>query len=146
VPNNPLLPPPACKTILICESHNRDAVTGMLTLYDIFNVFTVAGFPGWTTPFTVFLTLTGGTGSCEVTLEIHDLSDGVELLHSPSVPVAFRDRVELKDVLMTLPQTMFRHPGLYDLLARVDGQEVSRLTFRVQGVIERLMSNDEFDH
>ncbi|MHB1035360.1 MAG: DUF6941 family protein [Pirellulales bacterium] len=128
------VPPPKCKAILICERTIIEAGTGKVSLISLFDSFIVANVPGITTPFTVYLHLTDGVADHEyqITIELHDLSDGTVLAKAGGPKVQWKDRLAKLNLFIPVPALNVQHEGSYDFVVFANGQEIDRQSFAVK--------------
>ena len=124
-------PIPECKTILTCTRTVLDALTGDVNLLNVFSSFKIQGQPGRTTPFSLFVQLTGGKGDYEVAAEFHDLEDGQSLCRAVGM-IQMIDRLKLVNVHFDFGSIQVTHAGRYDLIVYVNGQAVDQLSFAVE--------------
>jgi hypothetical protein len=133
-------PPPKCKAILLCEQVIVEAVTSRISIINSFNTFSVGKLPSATSRFTVFLQLTDGHEECEVTIEVHDLREDEVIARSPSMSVAFPEKLITVAVVIQCPPLPVVHSGAYDVVVMADGQEIDRQKVHVKA---REESNEE---
>jgi hypothetical protein len=123
-------PPPVCKAILLCDRVIIDARTGEYTVIGIFDQFEVAAFPGRTRGFAVYVQLTSGIGSYEISFEIQDLQNNTTAARTSSGPkVEFPDRSAKAHMIAELPAIPLAHPGIFDFVVLANGQEIDRQQF-----------------
>ena len=128
------VPPPKCKAILLCERTIIEAGTGKISLIGLFDAFIVASVPGTTAPCTVFLHLTDGVADHEyqITIELHDLSDGTVIAKAGGPKVQWKDRFAKLNLFIPVPPLRVQHEGKYDFVVLANKQEIDRQTFGVK--------------
>lgn len=125
------LPPPQCKSLLLCEKTIRDGRTGKPSLINVFNAFVLESYPAHTPTSFLFAQLTGALGPCQLRAHVLDLHRDAIVLQSALMDVHFPDKLAMMDVIVEIPPMPIPHPGLYDLVLLADGQEIQRLQFLV---------------
>jgi hypothetical protein len=123
-------PPPRCKAILLCEQAIIEAGTGNVSVIGIFDRFVVPEIPGRTRAFTVYLHLTDGIGRYDVVVEVHDLQEDKVIGRADGIALRFPERLHRQNVIVLVPPLSIHHPGRYDVVVFVDGQEIDRQQFR----------------
>jgi hypothetical protein len=126
------LPPPKCKAILLCDQVIVDARTGKSSVIGIIGGFVLPTFPMATPPCTAFLQLTSGIGSCQITVEIHDLQSDQIIARAAAADVAFADRSAKINIIIPVPSITLQHAGLYDFVVLSSNEEIDRQQFRAQ--------------
>ena len=126
-------PPPRCKASLLCEKTIIEAGTGGVSLIGIIGGFVVPQVPGMTRPFTAYLHLTDGIANhkYEITVEIHDLSNGTIIARATLPKVRWGDRLSRINLLIPVPPLQVQHAGAYDLVVFANQQEIDRQKFGV---------------
>lgn len=142
-----IIPPPKCKAILLCERTIIEAGTGNVSLIGLFDAFVVRQIPGVTRPFTVYLHLTDGIEDHEyaITVELHDLSNGVIIAKATGPKVKWGDRLSRLNLFIPVPPLRIQHTGTYDFVVLANQQEIDRQKFGVT-VPPKPEAHEEEDH
>lgn len=122
-----------CQAILLCESVIRDEFTHKTTIVGILDTFFVERFPGYTFPSTVYARLLGVVGIHVVSVEVHDIESRAVLFRSAG-PAQFgappgRTPSEMR---MPIAPLAVDHPGAFDMVVFIDGEEFGRVNFDVK--------------
>jgi hypothetical protein len=123
-------PPPTCKAILLCDQTIIEQETEKPSLIGIFTGFLIAGFPGVTRPFMVFLQLVNGIEEYELTVEIQDLRQDHVLARATFSRIIFQDRQHIVNAIIPVPALPLAHAGIYELVVLANGLEIERQRFR----------------
>lgn len=124
-----LVPPPACKALLLCDHTIIEAGTGKVSIIGAFARFNLQEFPGFTSPFTAFAQLADGIGRYEIQVEIHDLREDKVLARSAKLVIKFAERLTRINICLPVPPLPLAHPGNYDVVFFANGQEIDRQQF-----------------
>jgi len=117
---------------LLCEQTIVEAVTGKISIVNMFNSFVVGKYPSATRRFSVFLQLTDCRNESQVTIEVHDLREDEVVARSPAMTVQSPEKLYVVNVIIPCPPIGVHHGGAYDLVVFADGQEIDRQQFHVR--------------
>jgi hypothetical protein len=125
--------PPHCNAILLCESVIRDEFTHKTTIVGIFDTFFVASIPGYTSPSTVYVRLSGVVGIHVVSVEVHGIESRAVLFRSEG-PAQFGAPPErtASELRMPIAPLAVVRPGAFHMVVFIDGQESGRLSFDIK--------------
>lgn len=126
------MPPPKCKAFLLCEKTIVEQGTGRISLINVFSKVKLDSYPGSLPRFRVFLQFSGGIGRQDLVLRVHDLQE--DRFYGESQPIALNwtSRLANFNVLLTFPSVQIDHPGAYDMVLFVGGEEIERQRFAMQ--------------
>ena len=126
---NAAKPPPQCLALLLCQRTFQDSSTGAFTLFDLIHTLKVSAFPGRSPPFEIFVELYDGIGAYDLTIEVHDRSDGATIARATLTDLDFIERLAKMDLSMPVQSVGLPRAGRYDVIALVRGQELARQYF-----------------
>ncbi len=118
--------PPKSKAMLICDQVIIERDTNKISVISSYNSVPVWRESPETKPFCVFLKLTEGNPTCDITMEMHDLREDRVISRLGPQTVQFADRLEAVEVVGSWPAVPIEHDGAYDIVAFADSQEIDR--------------------
>jgi hypothetical protein len=118
-----------CKAILLCDRVIIDSITNNYSVINIFDRFEITGFPGNTRPFVVYLQLTSGIGSYEISIEVQDLRNDTVVARAQGPRIEFPERWFKAHMIAEVSSIRLEHAGMFDLVVLANGQEIDRQQF-----------------
>jgi hypothetical protein len=122
-------PLPVCKAILLCDEVRHDPEFGKFSIIGILTGFVLPAFPGWMTPFCVYLFLVDIMGEYAITTQIWDLRDNEEIARSPDLRIGRPGELSRQELWFPVKGVYLDHPGAYDLIVFADEREIDRIRF-----------------
>jgi hypothetical protein len=119
------LPPPECKSILLCERILVDPFTQLYSLVNVFDHLIIYDDPAVVGPYRLFLELTGGSGHYRIAVEILDLEGGM-LVGREERGIELAGRGEKWIGVFEVPAFEARANGSYDIVVFADGEPVGQ--------------------
>src|ERR1051325_10534551 len=104
-------PLPGFKAILLCERTMIEAGTGKISLIALIGTIAFPSFPAQTRPMKLFLHLVDGIGDYDITIEVHDLSEGEIVKKTNAVRVSFPERLASRKLIFSVLSLLLPHPG-----------------------------------
>ncbi len=83
-------------------------------------------FPGPSPSFEIFVELYDGIGVYDLSIEVDDRFDDKTIARATLVDLDFTERLAKMDLAFPVQSVALPHPGRYDVLALVRGQELAR--------------------
>jgi len=121
-------PLPVTTTLLVCREVFEDKQTGEHALIGPRTDFALPQFP-FVVPAQVFAQLTSGHGSYQPSLELLDAEGGRVWHESWDRPFEAADPLATYSLIFRVGM-IFPRPGRYDLVFRLEGEEVGRRALR----------------
>jgi hypothetical protein len=119
------LPPPECKSVLLCERILVDPFTQLYSLVNIFDHVIIYNDPAMVGPYRLFLELTGGSSHYRIAVEMQDLEEGM-LLGKEERGITLADRGEKWIGVFEVPAFEVRADGSYEIVVLADGEPVGQ--------------------
>ena len=125
------LPSPECLALVLCEQVIEDKRTNNKTLVGLFNQITAANLPLIYPKMTIVVSLCNGHGKVPVEVRINSLANE-ELIFKVIGEVAFKDPLDVCDLIFELRQVPFKHEGTYAITVLANEKQLLERRFIVQ--------------
>lgn len=121
---------PSVQAFLVCDNVIADGSTGKKTIVGTFTHVRARSFPCLVGQLALYFCLTDAEGKYQFTIELIYL-DQDKIIGKALLPevVEIKDRLDIFDVGITLPPTLFPGPGRYEFRLSANGQFVARKDF-----------------
>lgn len=113
--------PPLLQSLIVCDHIIREAGSGKLSLFGIFNGLFSPRFPCTHPVLWIYVALTDGRGNVPCRLRIVPLAGGPEVM-SMDGRVNFTDPTAVGELIFQLQQLKFPAPGTYSIEFSADGE------------------------
>lgn len=113
---------PVPKALYLCEAYIGYPATGVTDLMNIFNALRPDSYPFTQQDFVVYSRLSGGLGTAQLFIEIHDTYSGDLLGISNTFPLNFPRRTITVELAITFQSITFANPGVYTIELYIENQ------------------------
>lgn len=110
--NNNIVPPYPL-AMVVCDTIWRDPSSGKITILGTFSAIAGTEFPMTIPEIAVYVALTDGHGSATLKLQLVDVAEEDEPLHSAEGELTFDDPRSVAELAFHLKNIEFPHPGEY---------------------------------
>lgn len=122
------LPPPECKAILLCQRVMLDRFDPGYSVIGIIDYFVTFQFPLQIGPLKLFLQLTDGVGTFQISVQIRDTAADLIIARKDDQSIILHDKRDKATFVLDVPPFELPREGLYEVWVLADGQMVERQT------------------
>ena len=122
---------PVARGLIVCEQIIVDKLTNEVSLINCKHGWKVESFPSDHQRFVVYASLTNGSGSCNITIRIMNLSDGLTI-YEQSTPLQFANPRLVIPFAYRVRHCVFPEPADYEVALLIGNEPIAACVLEIR--------------
>jgi hypothetical protein len=130
---------PTIHAMLVCDMVLKEAGTNKHSAIGIFTDVYASSYPMMLNPLGIYVCLSDALGAYELNMELVDLDQDKILGRVQGLKLHSKEKLQTHDFGIRFVNTVFQHPGTYEVRLLADGRLLGGKTLRVRAMPQQGM-------